>query len=214
MKRFSLILTLSITTFYSAASWGEAGGWKFGLGASYSLTSKLTFSSVTVTDPNTNVTFAATTEIEYKNVPSFELDVRNNPQNSWGFLGGLTYDLSRDQGKTTVKVGDIISSSSGGGNIQMAILYASAVYRWNSFYLPFGFNYNSINSSGNGPSGLKGGVGAQVGVGYYFNDNAVVEVMSRATAVKADPQTSNDGTLVKLGSGYLSNLMLTFKYLL
>lgn len=184
-------------------------GWRFGIGGSVSLVSKLKFNDVVISGYSGKYDV----DFDFKNGFSLELDARTmNPQ-SWGFMGGLSYDSEREVSSLTVTDGSGLSSSGSisGMKIQTTVIYGNAVYRWNEFYLPFGLNLSKVNATTAASNSTSGGLGLQLGVGYYINENFVIEALSRATAVKL--KTSSASTDVDFGTGYMSNLMITGKYI-
>ena len=187
--------------------------WHFGLGGSLSLRSKLRFDTVTAT----GVTGNLVADLDYSNVFSIELEARKINQMSWGLMGGLTFDGERQLTGGSITGGGVslVVSDSDPSKIQATVIYGNAVYRWNQFYLPFGLNISAIKftaaSSFTGTSSASGGVGAQVGFGVYVKDNFVIEGYSRAVAVKLSSTSSSSTT--NYGTGFLSNVMLTGKYI-
>ncbi len=187
--------------------------WRFGLGGSLSLSSKLKFDTVTTTGAVGNLV----ADLDYSNELSIEIEARKLNQMNWGFIGGLTYDAERKlTGGSVTGSGFSVAVNSGDpSKIQATIIYGNAVYRWNQFYLPFGLNVSSIkftpSSSYRGSSSVDGGLGGQLGVGYYINNNFVTEAYSRVVAVKLRSTTSSSTT--DYGTGFLSNFMLTGKYI-
>ncbi len=200
---------LTGSSAFAQESAGSSGAWQWGAGASYSLTSRVRYDSITFTSGGISQT--GTGELDFDKGFSLEVDLRNMPANSWGFMGGLTVDLARKEGKGIAVFAGVAQTTEDYNNkLQMTVISANAVYRWNEFYVPFGANLNS--PSYNAPNvTTKGGVGAQIGFGYYVNSNVVIEGMSRATVLKqtsADSQGTTD-----FGTAYFSNLMLTAKYI-
>lgn len=223
---FFAIIAISNLSFAQDRPWENAKSdsgesstserpWRFGVGGSLSLSSKLRF-----TEGRTDG-FSGTFEadLDYTNALSLEFEARNTPDNSWGVIGGLTYDFERKFDGGTIKGGGqsaTLSAGSDPSKLQMTVLYANAVYRWNEFYLPFGLNislpkYTPPNSY-TGTSDVKGGLGVQLGVGFYFTEHFVGEIVSRAAAVKMSG-VSSTGTKTDYGTGFFSTLMFTGKYL-
>lgn len=182
--------------------------WHFGLGLSYGLVSKLRFDHIVVTGAPGNFT----ADLDYENTVALEIEARKMSPMSWGFMGGLSIDGERKfTGGTISGMGTSISLTSGGdtSKIQTTVVYGNAVYRWNQFYLPFGFNISAVKFTPANSSSMSasGGLGGQLGVGFYINKNFVIEAYSRAVAVKMSSSTTD------YGSGFMSNLMLTGKYI-
>lgn len=190
--------------------------WQFGIGGSFSASTKLKFPEGTV-DSNK---FDA--DLDYSGGLSVELEARLMKPVSWGFQGGVVFDGERKLTGGLISTADerVTLSSADPSKIQATIIYGNAVYRWNQFYLPFGFNISSIKyttpSNFSGTSSANGGLGAQLGVGVYINDNFVMEAFSRVVTVKLTSENKNDlNEMVNTnwGTGSLSNIMITAKYI-
>ncbi len=187
--------------------------WRFGVGASYGLISKSSFSQV---NESTSLN-AVVVDLNFENALSLELDARQSAPNSWGFIGGLTYDQDRKvTGGKIVDTGSTISfPTSDPFKIQFIVFSGNVVYRWNEFYLPFGLNINIAKytspSTFSGTHSVNGGLGGQLGVGYYLTEHFTVEAQSRATTFKLNVSTNSNST--DYGTGFFSTLMLTGKYI-
>lgn len=191
----------------------KESSWQFALGGSLSLSSSARFDSITVS----NTAGTLTAQLDYSNSISLELEARNMKANSWGFVGGLSLDREQEiTGGTISGAGSFVVLTGGNpSKIQTNTIYGSAVYRWNQFYLPFGLNISSVKytppSGYTGTASAKGGVGGQLGVGYYFSENFALEGHSRAIGLKLSG--ANSGSTFDYGDGFLSRLVITGKYI-
>ena len=91
----------------------------------------------------------------------------------------------------------------------MITINGGAVYRWDSVYIPFGLNY-SIPSVTNSTLNINGGLGAQFGVGYYFNPQFSLELLEKVQTITADAVVG--GINVDYKTGYLAGLQLHVKF--
>lgn len=154
-------------------------------------------------------------EVDVKNGLALDLSARYMPKQSWGFIAGLTYDFKRefDGGELTLE-GQKFIFDEGGDNdeIQVTVIYANAVYRWNEFYLPFGLNYSFVDYEAvGGGVDADGGIGAQLGIGYMLSDNFALELMSRATTLELGAK--GGGYSIKFKEGMLTSALLIAKYI-
>lgn len=186
--------------------------WRFGMGLSYSTNAKLAFDTITVSSGASILS----ADLNYKNTFSLEFDVRKMKSYSWGFIGGLTYDGARkfSGGSISGSGVTLAVTPENPSKIQTTVIYANAAYQWDSFYLPFGINYNFVKytppSTFNGTYDIAGSIGAQLGLGYYINSNFVAELCSRV--VSANMKETEKGTTVDYGFGMLSSMQITAKY--
>lgn len=139
--------------------------------------------------------------------PSFFLDFNhiNARQNSWGWMVGLSY--WRVGWDTAKGFGDTLNLNS----VESSILnlYGSAVYRFTSGFIQFGLNGSSISSK-NSPflGAAKGSIGAQLGGGFFINDNLMFAIESKAISYGTVSYWSGADSLVADESGFYSGLNL------
>lgn len=194
--------------------------WQFGLGLSYALRTYLKFDSVVIDGSP-----GYSGEFEYTNSFSITADARWTAPNSWGFIGGITFDGERKFDSGTISAGGGVSfrlyAGENPSKLRTGVVYASAVYRWERIYLPFGVNVSwarftpgrDSDISTNGSTAdvsTSGGIGGQLGVGYYITPKFVVEGESRGAAVKLKATTPSSTT--DFGRGLLYSLQVTAKY--
>ena len=197
----------------TAQAEGNERSWKTGVGISHGSNSTLKFDKITVANSATTMSG----DLDYSNVFSAELDIRNMKSNSWGFISGLTLDGERKLtgGSITGAGVTLTTTATDPSKISTTVLYANAAYQWENFYLPFGFNYSFVKytppTSFQGTFDASGGLGAQLGMGYYVSSHFVSELFSRVVAVKLKSTTAS-GLAVNFGDGFLSSIQLTAKY--
>lgn len=231
----SCLLFLSTTAFAQDAAAGSPGAppvaqpapqaeapkperqWRFGLGVGYQLaTSAAQFNNVSVVGGGQQV--SATGSLTYNQTYVLSAEGRFVRKHAWGFIGGLDYEGQRQfqsgsfsGGGQTVQ----LTGGSGASKVQFTSVYASAVYRWEDFYLPFGLNFSFINftpAAGATATGTtQGGVGAQIGIGYQFNDWFALEAYSWATAMQLN--IADSSTSLSTGTGYVPDFVLFAKFL-
>lgn len=186
--------------------------WQFGIGLSLNVLSKLTFGSVTFTNDSNNYKIV----LDYGNSQGLELDYRKLQKNSWGFIGNLSYNLERSVTflSITYSGGSFSSDVSSPSKIQITELMANAAYRWDNFYIPVGLNYSMVKfvpaSGFSGSHSASGGLGWQLGLGFYTSDNFALELVSKSTLVKLSSTSS--GITTNYGTGTMSSTNLMGKY--
>ncbi len=188
--------------------------WRFALGAGYILGSNTEFDDVKISAGGNTVSGEAEFDLEQTFVIAIE--GRYSPRQSWGFMGGLNYEGERKiEGGSVSGPGFQVTFGALNEKVQVTTLYGSAVYRWDSFYLPFGLNYSVLKYKADPSSAASvdegGGIGAQLGVGWIFQDQFALELHSWVTTNDLKV-TASTGTL-DYGSGMTSNLVLVGKYL-
>lgn len=186
--------------------------WKFSAGVAYSLGSQLKFHEVERTGVGGN----SSATMQVANAFSLNADLRYLPQQSWGFVGAIGLDMPRK-----IRSGSYSGAAWGiqytgeGDKITVMTLAASAAYRWQEVYMPFGFNISGINYETAGGSAVsntaKGGIGVQYGVGAYVQENIALELMGRSTSVKLSSEEA--GVRTEYRKGYLTSLSFGVKYI-
>lgn len=202
--KLHLILVVAI---FSLKGFAKGTDWEYRVGLSHSIGANTKYENIQYTDGTNSLLGKG--EVTYEDGLSFDFESRNLKPNSWGFLGGLTYDLTRKEKRAVVNFGNVTVNSEVGGNLQMTFLYGSAAYRWNEFYLPFGLNYNIVNYKSEGTT-TTGGIGAQLGFGYYINEEFLFELLSRSASLN-QKSTDPNGSSVDFGAAYFTSLMLSIK---
>lgn len=191
----------------------ERSSWMYGVGISLGMNSKVTFDEIT-TSITTN---KMTADLDYDDAFSIELDARNLKHNALGFMYGVTLDMPRkfSGGRLSGNGRSVAISANNPDKFQTTVVFANAVYQWNDIYIPFGLNFGFVKytpeSGFNGSYSASGSIGAQLGIGYNVKKNFVVEGYSRAVAVNL--KMVDSGTAIDFGTGYLSTIQFTLKYL-
>lgn len=195
--------------------------WRFGLGLGYSMPSKQNFDKVKVSD-NTGFD-TGTYTYEWDSAPQLSLGFVRSSRNNWGQSINLTYVTQHK-----IKGASYTIDGGTGGTLVITdpaksesyILDGNLFYRWNSFYLPFGLNYSmhkyTMPASAVGYSvDVKGGLGAQLGIGFFLSNKFSIEVNSRALNYSlsfAKPTANNYKG--DFGSSFMNSLNINLKLLL
>lgn len=159
-----------------------------------------------------------TGKLNFNTVPSFGIgaEIWKSEANSWGFNAGLSYEPSRK-----IKSFDLtLNGESGSGTydtdnpkLDMTVVHANAIYRWENIYLPFGINLASpkfIKSPGaTATMDWKGGVGTQIGIGVHLRESLAFELQARTLNLTFS-SISSDGVL-KSDNGSMSGIVLNTK---
>lgn len=176
----------------------DSAAWHWGLGAGLMLAAAGgKFNDAKFTGTGGTITGSA--DLEYSKVLSLLIEGRMLPRDSWGTLIGLNHEFERNFEGGTISGGGTTVTMSGSGNVskmQFTTLYASAAYRWETFYLPFGLNFNSVTftpaSGATGNSSASGSVGVQLGGGWMISPTFAVEAYSWVTSMKLKATNTTD----------------------
>ena len=138
-------------------------------------------------------------------------------EHSWGGAASLSIEGARDLNSVQLTLGSSSATAvfTSKPSIQLTVLEANALYRWENIYLPFGFNFTipkyTPEAGATDQTSLTGALGAQIGVGFLIGDHFQLEAMSKVLSLKA---TQRSGTVsVNYQTGYLAGLNLNAKYL-
>jgi len=165
---------------------------------------------------STNIS-STTYEATYISNPAIEVSVEAmySPIQNWGGFVALTYQSERELTRVETSTGTTTEFTNGKPGIQVALLEAGTLYRWQNLYLPIGFNYALVSfkdadNATNTKTTVNGAVGAQTGAGYFLNEHLIVEALIKVVALTAQAQ----GTLLTLsyGTGYTIGPALQIKY--
>lgn len=199
---------------------GNSSKWRFAVGLGSSTNIKQTFDKVKVSDNSGFDT--GTITYEWQSTPEITLSLIKSVSNSWGKSVNFTYVTQQKLTGASYTI-----DGGGGGTLVITdpaksesyILDSSWFYRWNSFYLPFGFNYSvhkyTLPTSSTGYSvDVTGGLGAQLGIGFFLGNKFSIEVKSRALNYNLSfKNPSANNYKGDFGSSYLSSLHLTLKFI-
>ncbi|WP_413290750.1 hypothetical protein [Bdellovibrio sp. HCB337] len=156
--------------------------------------------------------YNATYALNYNSTTEFGIDVWSVQPNSWGFISGYQNSGARKFYSGTAN-GFPIPSSSDTSTYQTHFLYGGTAYRWESFYIPLALTYGMTKfteaTSSTSTATTKNGVGAHLGMGWFFNENFVIEYIGRSatTELKATGSSGSETT-----TGTVASALLSLKY--
>lgn len=227
MKSFLVLSMLSLSTAVFAQATPNPtpvpetqaerveSAWQFGVGAGLSTTTQWSFDKVLDQGQ-----YLGEAELNYDNAFTLSLEVRNQAPNSWGAQFGINHDFEHEfsDGKITAGNTTVVITDAGGGSsstVAITTLYANAVYQWDNFYVPFGFNWSRLKFKqavgASGSSDADGGLGIQVGVGWAFSRNIAAEILVRS--IKADlTLTDSSGDSLNMEDGNIGSIQWFVKY--
>ncbi|NJL25368.1 MAG: hypothetical protein HC902_09440 [Calothrix sp. SM1_5_4] len=185
--------------------------WRIAIGVGQATSGRANFESVKASNGTNSID--AKMEMQFNNATVFAIEVRQLPTDSWGFLAGINYELARKITGGSITVNNVKTKLSGGSDsIQFTTLYASAAYRWETLYLPFGLNHSLVKYKTNGTliPKVEGVIGEQVGIGWTLSREFAVEIHSWINGFKLS--STNSGTSIDTGVGYIPSLLLVGKY--
>lgn len=184
------------------------------LKASYDSGSSMRFDSGKFTTSGIPYTGTANYKMESAAAVAAELVILE--PRSWGAIAGFGIDFSRKIKSVDVEFSGTNAVGSftvaGEPTLTLYTAYASAAYRWNTLYLPFGLNvtFPSISGAPTAISSLQPLLGAQLGLGAYLTDDVALELLFRGRGVNADSRTSGF-TTYDLGRGSISSSEFSIK---
>lgn len=185
---------------------------RFSVMTHYSGASELIFKDVNVT----TTTASGTVEVDYGLESSVGLGVSfasMHPQ-GWGYLANVFYERARAFKSATIKGSagaTTVTNSGSSSTIAFFVAEMNAVYRWDSFYMPFGLNVSAptISEDMNGVS-YYGSLGVFWGGGFILSDNATLEIFIREIAIRMKQYTST--STIDYGSGTMTGFGAAFKF--
>ena len=187
-------------------------GVRFGFGLNYSVWQSWIFSGSVSVGAGTG--FSA-----YINLPaalSLDFDVRYLPKNSLGFIGSFTYDLSnRTEAGGRYGTADA-SAEYAAGNFAISVmtLHANLAWRSGDVFYPLGLNYSIpkiVSSYYTNSLSVKGGLGWNLGIGYYFTSNFAAETYLKSLTAGFSGTGPSTDTFDK-GSLLMAGLNLKYIY--
>jgi hypothetical protein len=187
---------------------------RFGVWGAINLAGNLSFGKVRF---DTGAQSTDSANLNFKDSPSatLGLEVMYGAPNAWGLSAGASYDSNHRfrAYEFSSTYGRPASLTFGDFDANIFTIYANAIYRWDNFYIPFGLNISGIKVI-DAPAtvdNLKGGAGAQFGVGYFFGEGIMGEFILRGTAVNSESRDMN-GTRLELGVGSVGTAQVVLKY--
>lgn len=188
--------------------------WRFAAGVGYN-GGAAAEADLKITNVNTLATATGTAEFDVESGITLSFEGRFLRENAWGLTLGVDYDLKRDVESGSITLGGetvTVSGSSDPDEITTLVLYGNAVYMWDKFYIPFGFNvsFSDYKSTGLDVNSTPA-IGAQLGVGFQANDNFTFELFSRALGFELDYRDGNLDVLFE--EGMRTDFILRAKYI-
>lgn len=179
----------------------------FTLAVGYHNGTKLNYDDMTYTTGGTTYTG------EY----SFQLDsavhvaagVIFAPKYHWGFYGGISRESKRTLKSETASIDGggtaTVVYSAGKPTVTFTLVEINALYRWNQFYIPFGFNVSIVDFTTGGVASTttveaSGAAGAQVGVGFFANEKTRFEFYSQVISNELKISTPTEQLDLKTGT--------------
>lgn len=182
----------------------------FGVSLHYSVANEVRFNKafVTTTTSSGNVEAVFRTD----NGVGLGVTYARMETNSWGFLGNLIYEPGREISsvKFTGSGGTATANFTNSPRVSFLITEANAVYRWNTFYLPFGINVcaPALHDTQGSIVSVSSGFGVFLGGGLLINESSSLELFIRSLGLRMT-ETSDAGsidydlgTMAGLGFGY------------
>ena len=188
---------------FSASS---SSNWKLGVGFGYSINYLVNLSGSGV---SSGTPYKITYYFEFSSATSIALDLRKLNKNNWGIMSGFEYETERTL--TKLVANGIIIPLSGGATAkyQSHFLHLGAAYRWDIFYVPVGLTYGLTTFTpapgSTGTASIENGFGGYFGLGWYVDDDIVIEYVGRSvtTSLKVTSGADSETTSGTIGSALL-----------
>lgn len=176
----------------------------YGLGGSIVLNSHYTTNDLTLSSASGSYS----ANFDLSNGIAVEGSIIKTKKNAWGLSGVLSLGQQRSVDGGVV-AGVAVNNST--LKISSHSISGNALYRWDNLFLPFGLNFNATSIS-NDPTitSVSGGIGYQIGAGYFINENVAIEYTAIHTSVKINGKSGN--TIYNYGNGFLTEAHIGFKY--
>lgn len=185
---------------------------KFALTPAVMTNGSLSFSEATASD--SGGFYVGTTDYKLDSGVSLKFDFTQSDQNALNFSIGAGYEGSRNLSTATLNFNSLTATGTGTGKISTIFLSSALTYRWQTYYLGLGILVGSVNTDGLPPAvkNLQAGIGADLNMGWFLNENFAIDISSRSFNVTTDRYTSSSGT-INLGKGFLNSFNLGLKLL-
>lgn len=187
--------------------------WRFGAFGAANFGGQLSFNRATV---STSTSFTDSAEVRYDSDSTFSggLEVAYVGPHAWGINAGIGLDTTHKLGEVTVNANGQVGTGTVGNNtnVDVTFAYVNALYRWEQFYFPFGFNLSRVRIS-NPPvalENLRGGLGIQLGLGVFITETLAAEILVRGIGVTAERKVVG-ATTIDFASGSLTTIGLVLK---
>lgn len=188
--------------------------WKFAFGLGYNGEIDAE-SDLKVTTLSSGVVNTGKVKFQTESGYSLTFEGRFLKKNGWGLTMGLDLDLAREVKSGSVTLGGNTVTFSGNSSdpdeISVAVFHGNAVYMWNNFYIPFGFNLSAIDYRATGLDvNTSSSIGVQLGLGFQLDNGLIFELFSRAIGYELD--YISNGLKVEFLEGIASEGIFRFKY--
>lgn len=151
------------------------------------------------------------TEISFENKNAIGYEYRQTQDNGWGF--GAGYIRHQKSMVIGVDVDDKPQFDYDEDEIEIHTVYLDAIYRWETFYLSFGFNHSEINfESDDSTLAVESdtSLGGNFALGWELTSWVIVEY-----GAKTNPwvlkKTTSDGVTTDYGDGSIGVATLQVK---
>lgn len=198
---FTVLFFIATTTSVAQANWSV--GITAGFSPNYMV-------GLTGTGTSSGTPYSVNYSMNYASSMEFGADFWNTPPNSWGFISGI--QIGSERSLTSGSVNGIPITTTGTvSKYQTSFLYAGTAYRWSSFYIPLGLTYGMTTFTPATPMNfeVKSGMGAILGLGWFFNENFVLEYIGRSATTELRATSGSDSETT---TGVLASALLSLKY--
>lgn len=218
MKKLLLVI-LSLSLFSSlvfaeeeTTSSSSSTGYEHVLIFGYDLSSTASFTDGSVSSSSSDFD----TDIDFEGGLSIGYEYRMTKKEDWGRAFGITYHSSREAESFTLNGSDF-EITGDAAEITLLRVYGNLIYRWDSFYIPFGVNLTSVSyeppSSFDGSVDSTGGLGFNFAIGWFINEKFAIEYGAHSNFWTLEAN-DDDGTKTDYGDGVLATATLSLKYAL
>ncbi|WP_410468739.1 hypothetical protein [Bdellovibrio bacteriovorus] len=181
--------------------------WRVGLQIGYSPNYLVKLSGTGVSG---GMPYSANYDLEYQSAVELGINLWDTSPHAWGVISGFHYGAERSVSKATIN-GTSVPVSSDASKYQTHFLYVGAHYRWESFYIPIAITYGITKfTTAMGAQSLevKNGIGALLGLGWFFTDNFAIEYIGRSAGTELNVSTASSKETSK---GMISSALLNLK---
>jgi hypothetical protein len=189
----------------------DVGDRHFKISLGFNTGTKLNFKEVTSVTGSTRT--ESTSEMETSAPVEVGVSYLSVSKNDWGYSAGINYQTKRQIQSERINSGgtSVYSHFGTPAEIQITLIDGGGIYRFESFFIPFGVNYSIpvyLRPGGQTKTvSVHGALGLQGGLGYYIDESFVIELQFKLIGIKA---TSDDGTTTfDYGTGYMRSFSLT-----
>lgn len=191
----------------SSGQWNRA---RLGLSIHYSTANEAKFDDAYVSTDSGSGTLSA--DFKTKTAVGIGVSLSRMKVQNWGYVTSLFFEMGREVDSVTFSGPGGTASSSFTSKPKLALFVAegAVLYRWNSFYLPFGLNISApaLYDTGNTTTDVSGSIGAFLGAGFILADHSTLDIFVRSISMRMRQSDSTGyidyalGTMSGLGIGY------------